>query len=124
MSVPPPRGEATVAPAANAVNGEQGGGIVNPLDGITGYDLIVTGLAWANADGSSVLKHGDKVQFTMQIKNDSNVDNPEGVTIPVKVQLMIQHHLSIQNSNQDLRQELQRQLLLQVYGQLLRADIQ
>ena len=69
----------------NAVNGEQGGGIVNPLDGITGYDLIVTGLAWANADGSSVLKHGDKVQFTMQIKNDSNVDIPEGVTIPVKV---------------------------------------
>nr|APO33559.1 Unknown Function [uncultured bacterium] len=31
MSVPPPRGEATVAPAANAVNGERHGGLCDGL---------------------------------------------------------------------------------------------
>lgn len=77
------------------VNG-QGGGIVNPLEGITGYDLVVTGLSWANAEGSTVLKNGDKVTFTIQIKNDSNVDIPAEVKIPTKV--TIDDKTSLRNS--------------------------
>lgn len=62
----------------------QGGGIKNPLDGITGYDVEVAALSWKNEANSSTLKKGDKVTFTAAIRNTSNVDIPEGVSIGVK----------------------------------------
>lgn len=69
----------------NAVNGEQGGGIVNPLDGITGYDVALAGLSWKNESNSSSIEEGDKVTFTTAVKNTSNVDIPEGVAIQIKI---------------------------------------
>ena len=69
----------------NAVNGEQGGGIVNPLDGITGYDIALAGLSWKNESNSSSIEEGDKVTFTTAVKNTSNVDIPEGVAIQIKI---------------------------------------
>lgn len=69
----------------NAVNGEQGGGMVNPLDGITGYDIALAGLSWKNESNSSSIEEGDKVTFTTAVKNTSNVDIPEGVAIQIKI---------------------------------------
>ncbi len=62
----------------------QGGGIDNPLDGITGYNVAVEGLAWENEKGSSDIEEGDKVKFTAVISNE-HVDIPEGVAITLKV---------------------------------------
>lgn len=66
-------------------NPSQGGGVVDPLEGIKGYDVIVSGLSWKNANGSSSITEGDKVSFTAAVKNNSNVDIPEGVSIGVKI---------------------------------------
>lgn len=66
-------------------NSSQGGGVVNPLEGITGYDVQLAGLAWTNENGSSAIEEGDKVTFTAAIKNTSNVDIPAGVAIQVKI---------------------------------------
>ncbi len=66
-------------------NSSQGGGVVDPLEGITGYDLQVVGLTWANESGSTDLKNGDKTIFSTAIRNTSGVDIPEGVAIGVKV---------------------------------------
>lgn len=68
-----------------ADNSSQGGGVVNPLEGITGYDVELAGLAWANESGSTTINEGDKVTFTAAIRNTSNVDIPEGVAIQVKI---------------------------------------
>lgn len=67
------------------IDGGQQGGVTNPLEGITGYDIALTGLTWKNENGSSDLKNGDKVTFSVAITNTSNVDIPEGVTIGFKV---------------------------------------
>lgn len=75
-----------VVPAyPDPVNNNQGGGIVDPLEGITGYDVIVSGLSWVNESGSSTINEGDKVTFTAAITNNSSVDIPAGVSIGVKI---------------------------------------
>ncbi|MCR4695113.1 MAG: right-handed parallel beta-helix repeat-containing protein [Pseudobutyrivibrio sp.] len=66
-------------------DGSQGGGVVDPLDGISGYDLKLTGLTWEKENGNTALSNGDKVVFKAAVKNDSNVDIPEGVAITLKV---------------------------------------
>lgn len=57
------------------------------LDGISGYDLIIDALAWKNAEGKSELEQGDKVTFTARIKNNSDVDIPEGVIIGMGINI-------------------------------------
>lgn len=59
---------------------EASGGV---LEGISGYDLIVDGLAWAAASGGVFdgIRQGDRVVFTARIRNNSNVNIPEGVLI-------------------------------------------
>ena len=63
----------------------QQGGIVNPLEGIKGYDVALRGLRWENAEGNTSLKEGDDVTFKFALQNVSNVDIPAGVNIGVKV---------------------------------------
>ena len=63
----------------------QGGGVIDPLDGITGYDVALAGLSWKNESNSSSIEEGDKVTFTTAVKNTSNVDIPEGVAIQIKI---------------------------------------
>ena len=63
----------------------QQGGIVNPLEGIKGYDVDLQGLRWENTDGSTSLKEGDAVTFKFALTNVSNVDIPAGVNLGVKV---------------------------------------
>ena len=70
-----------------AADKSQGGGVIDPLEGITGYDVALEGLSWENADGSSTLKEGDKVKFTATIRNTSDVDIPAGVQIGLMVQI-------------------------------------
>lgn len=79
------------------IDGGQQGGVTNPLEGITGYDIALTGLTWKNENGSSDLKNGDKVTFSVAITNTSNVDIPEGVTIGFKVVVMEQQLTEIRN---------------------------
>lgn len=72
-------------PAYPDPENNQGGGIVNPLEGITGYDVQVVGLSWENESSSSIITEGEKVAFSAAIKNNSSVDIPEGVSIGVKI---------------------------------------
>jgi hypothetical protein len=66
-------------------NTQQGGGVVDPLNGINGYDVELAGLAWKNASGSTTLTDGDKVTFTAAIRNKTSVDIPEKVKIVLQV---------------------------------------
>ena len=50
----------------------------------SGYDLTVEGLAWANDSGSTELKEGDAVTYSVLIKNNSSVDIPAGTVIGFK----------------------------------------
>ena len=63
----------------------QQGGIVDPLEGIKGYDIALRGLRWENAEGNTSLKEGDDVTFKFAVTNVSNVDIPAGVNIGVKI---------------------------------------
>lgn len=58
-----------------------------PLEGISGYDLEIMGLAWKNASGVSSLKKGDKVIFTVKLRNNSRVDIPSGVVIGLGIDI-------------------------------------
>ena len=58
-----------------------------PLEGISGYDLAVEGLAWKNASGTASLKKGDRVVFTVKIINNSTVDIPSGVVIGLRIDI-------------------------------------
>ncbi|MCR5255850.1 MAG: hypothetical protein K6D96_07930 [Acetatifactor sp.] len=66
-------------------NASQGGGVIDLLDGVEGYDLQVVGLAWADETGSTLLTAGEKVSFTAAVRNTSNVNIPAGVTIGLKI---------------------------------------
>jgi cell division septation protein DedD len=57
----------------------------NPIEVPAGTDLQVVGLAWANENGSYDIKEGDKVTFSMAVRNDSNVAIPNGATVTAKV---------------------------------------
>ena len=65
----------------------QGGGVVDPLEGITGYDVELVGLAWENESGNTEIGDGDKVTFAAAIRNVSNIDIPEGAAIQLSVQV-------------------------------------
>ncbi|MCR5077572.1 MAG: sugar-binding protein [Prevotella sp.] len=70
-----------------AADNSQAGGIVNPLDGITGYDVALQGLRWENGDGKTDIKEGDSVTFKAAITNISKVDIPAGVRIGLQVKV-------------------------------------
>lgn len=61
------------------------GGIVDPMEGVEGYDVMLTALSWKNQDGNPHIKEGDKVSFTATVKNESNVDIPAKAKIAVQV---------------------------------------
>lgn len=51
---------------------------------VSGYDLTVEGLAWANDQGSTELKEGDNVTFSVLVVNNSSIDIPAGTVIGFK----------------------------------------
>lgn len=51
---------------------------------VSGYDLTVEGLAWANDQGSTELKEGDNVTFSVLVMNNSSTDIPAGAVIGFK----------------------------------------
>lgn len=76
-----------IVPDYPAADTNQGGGMVNPIEGITGYDVQLVGLAWENKSGSTNIHVGDEVRFTALIKNNSSVDIPAGVPIGLRVKI-------------------------------------
>ena len=70
-------------PEAPEADKNQGGGVVDPMDGITNYDISLKGLRWENASGDTNLKEGDQVTFRTSLV--CNKDIPAGVKIGVKV---------------------------------------
>lgn len=70
-------------PEAPEADKNQGGGVVDPMDGITNYDISLKGLRWENASGDTNLKEGDQVIFRTSLV--CNKDIPAGVKIGVKV---------------------------------------
>lgn len=70
---------------SEADNSQQGGGVVDPLDGISGYDVTVTALSWKNQSGSTTIIEGDRVSFSVTVKNASDVDIPAKAKIAVQV---------------------------------------
>ena len=78
-----------VAPEPPYADKDQQGGIIDPMDGLSGYNVKLEGISWKNAKGSSDLKEGDAVTFRVKITNTSNVDIPKDVALALKSRLMV-----------------------------------
>ena len=70
-------------PEAPEADKNQGGGLVDPMEGITNYDIMLKGLRWENANGNTNLKEGDQVTFKTAVVSNKNI--PAGVSIGVRV---------------------------------------
>lgn len=69
--------------------------VIDPLDGVEGYDVKLVALSWKNQDGNSNVKEGDKVTFSAVVKNESSVDIPANVNISVRVAIDGGNYLSL-----------------------------
>ena len=76
-----------VVPEPPYADKTQQGGIIDPMDKLSGYNVKLEGLSWKNAKGSSNLKEGDAVTFEVKIVNTSNVDIPKGVDLAFSVKI-------------------------------------
>lgn len=70
--------------------------IVNPYNDIIAADLVITGLEWKNANGSSDIKSGDEVTFSAAVKNIGSQDIPANLITGVK--FLIDGSTSVLNS--------------------------
>ena len=76
-----------VAPEPPYADKDQQGGIIDPMDGLSGYNVKLEGISWKNAKGNSDLKEGDVVTFRVKITNTSNVDIPKDVALAFEVKV-------------------------------------
>lgn len=75
-----------------------------PLDGVTGYDLVVEGLAWhGETGGVNSAEQGERITFTAKIRNNSGVDIPAGVVIGLGINIDGKENLINNSYNSGLK---------------------